>query len=221
MYILGHELNIYLVMVIIAAIFVVTAILVMSSHMKTRKPVSGKKKSEMKNKKGSPALQETLDDDLVDKSSQSKVSEKPSQKLQDKIPNKPEGGPAVQVAAASGDPEKRKNDVSPSLGITTTAETKGETDKTVETKVQAGETDKTVEIKVQAVKAEEVEEIEEVEKTAEDDGLMNVFDDDIVEDSAVSGLATLLADVDLDTLNKLSEEMSQVLLKNGSKTKRR
>jgi len=68
---------------------------------------------------------------------------------------------------------------------------------------------------------EETKPPEETEESQEKQGggsLMDIFEADDLEESEATALASLMTDVDLSTLSKLSEEMSQVLLKHKSGT---
>jgi hypothetical protein len=89
------------------------------------------------------------------------------------------------------------------------------------------EPDKPIESKVETVVTDKNEQAAGNKEESEGEsgkgggGLMDIFTEDNEEESDATGLAALLTDVDLSTLNKLTEEMSQVLLKHQSDGKGR
>ena len=62
---------------------------------------------------------------------------------------------------------------------------------------------------------------EEAQEKKGGGSLMDIFEDEDLEESEATGLASLMTDVDLSTLSKLSEEISQVLSKHKTGTTRR
>ena len=94
------------------------------------------------------------------------------------------------------------------------AETKSGGEKTPEDAKLPESTEATAE-------AKSPEGTEEAQEKKGGGSLMDIFEDEDLEESESTGLASLMTDVDLSTLSKLSEEISQVLSKHKTGTTRR
>jgi hypothetical protein len=228
MYILGFELNIYFVIVVAAAVFVTTAILGMVNYMQNRKPGANGKKTGKKNKnkdllRQSSLIEDTggkmpsqpvpaaiaaqsadLSRDSDRKNNSGTVADKSATMPQPTISSQPAASSTAQDTGTAGKPENNQAEMPSSQENATIGNMKIEANTNSEPDAQQ----------------KEIIQIEELDKDTDDDNLLNLFDDDIVEDSAVTDLAVRLSDINLDTINKLSEELSQVLLKPGYISKR-
>lgn len=196
--ILGFEIDIYLIIVVIAIMLVLGIILVISKSMRTKKNVAKPKKEMKRNVK----LEDNFQDDY-----KSKPQVKSQQLPQDTVPEEPKKEASVKPPA-----EFLNN---PSLQIKNSSETeKGAPDGT--------DAEKSAPRLSPLWETETTQKAEEPEVTENNDDIADIFSDTYeVEDSNLSELAESLTDVNLDTLIKLGEELSEVLLKSDSGITRR
>jgi hypothetical protein len=156
------------------------------------------------------------------------VFEKPEIQLKDSnagnLPDKPakqapsySSNESIDMATAMGSIPAGSSDKQEGIHLVDASSLLLEPDKPVEAKVENVVTDKNEQT---AGNKEESKEESEGE-SGKGGGLMDIFTEDNEEESDSKGLAALLTDVDLSTLNKLTEEMSQVLLKHQSNGKER
>ncbi len=194
MYILGYEIDIYLVLVVIAGIFVLSIIVMICSSMMPKKHVSKSKKE----KKGRSELIETYQS-----KDKNKPQAKPQQYPQDKVPEGPQKELSIKLSE-----ESQNNSAIQTKNLPDTEKGTPDGADVVKSQSQLSrlwEPQNTQEAK------------EEPEVTESGDALMDVFSDtNDTEDPDLSDLAEGLVDVNLDTLKKLGEELSQVLSKSGS-----
>ena len=246
MEILGYEINIYYVMVVIAGIFVTTIILFISSHAGTkRRTLSRNKRTINKSKqvgvKSNPTAEKELLNRRAERSVQpqlvkpqlkslAKETGQPAQ-LEEK-PDEVFEKPEIQIGDKNEESLSEKTlehtqshssnesaDVATGLDrMPLPVSAKTAKIRAVDAASLLSEVDKVAE-KVAAKNDEPDKKSEESEGSEKSGGLMDIFTDDVDEESDSKGLAALLTDVDLGTLNKLSEEMSQVLLKHRSSSK--
>jgi hypothetical protein len=120
---------------------------------------------------------------------------------------------SIDMAAAMGSIPAGSSDKQEGIQVVEASSLLLEPDKPVASKVENVATDKNE----QAAGSKEESEGE----NGKGGSLMDIFTEDNEEESDATGLAALLTDVDLSTLNKLTEEMSQVLLKHQSNGKGR
>lgn len=238
MEILGYEINIYLVMVVIVGILVTTLILLIASQMGKRKP-AGKTNRKIESKaentttlekrKSQKAIsikqpEKSVRPQLIKPSSKSAekdvtrkhVGETSDSLLENSSPQSP-GDPSNKPAEKPSQQQPGYSsgetvDMSTAVGSSATEESKG--GGTSSLLFDAGQVAK---IKSEGEKTpEETKPPEETEESQEKKGggsLMDIFEADDLEESEATALASLMTDVDLSTLSKLSEEMSQVLSK--------
>ncbi len=144
----------------------------------------------------------------------------PSNKPEEKNSKQPgySSGETVDMSTAVGGSATEENT---SGGATSllfdpgkNAETKSGGEKTPEDAKLPESTEATAEAKSPEVP-------EEAQEKKGGGSLMDIFEDEDLEESEATGLASLMTDVDLSTLSKLSEEISQVLSKHKAGTTRR
>lgn len=226
--IVGYEIDIYLVIVALAGIVVLSIMLLIGNSLKGKKPSSIKLKEERKKRDARTKLAEISPDKNENKSQQ------PGKLLpgsQNKLPVEPQmTSIANRIEAAKESPgflSKEITGTERSAPAGTDAEKKvtantGEvksapagTDAEKSTAPVARLWDKEA---TQGAKEEPKEETEEKEKGG---GLLDVFDEEDVVDTGLAELAGLLVDIDVDTLRKLSSEVSEVLTKRETGSQRR
>jgi FtsZ-interacting cell division protein ZipA len=206
MYILGYDIDIYTVIIVLAGIFVFGIILMMISSMRSKKHDSKKenrKHSELRKMPQSkyekqPQVKPLQDQQAtVTEGSNKEFSVKPTQEFQDN-PSPQQIQSSTDVAQKPVTLQKSQDDSKPQITSSTEAA------KSPPEKIEDDTKDK-----------------EPKEQIEESNGLDDIFSDsDEPEDPMLSELANDLTDVNLDTLNKLGKEVSQVLSKSAHDMKR-
>ncbi len=228
--ILGYEIDIYLVIVALAGIVVLSIMLLIGNSMKGKKPSSKKGKGERKqrDKRGeslelSPAKNEGKPQQ-PEKLLPASAGKPPEELRKPSVTNRPVAPNEIQSLLI-----KNTTDAEKSAPAGTDTENKVTADTEAAKSAPAGADAEKSTPPVTRLWGTETaqgakEETEEEKQEKEEDtggGLMDVFGDEDVEDTGLSELAALLADIDVDTLKKLSSEVSQVLAKKKAGSQRR
>ena len=212
--ILGYEIDIYVVIVVLAGIMVLSIMLLIGNSMKGKKPSSKNRKVERNQRDKRDKLPEISPDNNEAKPPHpEKLLPSPANKLPEELPkpsisktsNEIPGFPvemanAEKSAATGADTEKK---ITADTEMTKNIPAGPDAEKNTAPVARPWDTEAT-----QSVKEVSKEEAEENEKGG---GLLDVFDEEDVEDTGLAELAGLLADIDVETLKKLSSEVSQVL----------
>jgi hypothetical protein len=233
--VLGFEIDIYLVIVLVAVVFVMCIILLLSRFMTMKKPASkkgGKKKQgertgllpekphkQIDTKPAEKAIPAPQDKplDRPPPEAAAKPEQKPAWEPTPETAAKPFDAsavklPVLQIQQVSGVGEESLTQKPP---VPSVAPSAGRTWETSELKDQAERTTGAPGMsrlwEPAATKETKEEEKEEPQKEEESDGIMDIFGDDEEENTELSQLAEGLNDVDLDTLMKLSSEVSEIL----------
>jgi len=202
--IFGCEIDIYLIIVVIAIILVLGIILAISKSMRTKKNISKPKKEMKRNVK----LKESSQDEF-----KIKPQVKSQQHPQDTVPEE-----AKKEAIVKPPADLLNN---PSLETKNSPETEKGTPDGTDTEKSAPRLSPLWKTET-TQKVEESNLAEEPEVIENNDDIADIFNDIYeAEDSNLSELAESLTDVNIDTLIKLGEELSQVLSKSDSGIKRR
>lgn len=224
MNILGYEIDIYLVIVALAGIVVLSIMLLIGNSLKGKKTSSKNRKKERKQRDKRGKLPEMLP---------AKNESKPQQpeKLLLGSPNKlPEGSqnplianPLGTISEIPGILSKETSGAEKSAPAGTDAEKKVTADTETVKSVPAGTDAEKSTAPVARLWDKEATQgaKEETEDKEKDRGLLDVFDEEDVVDTGLAELAGLLVDVDVDTLRKLSSEVSEVLTKRETGSQRR
>ena len=244
--ILGYEIDIYLVMVVIAGIFVLSIMFLLGKSLVAGKPAS--KKAKRKTKPGAKSTevpQDKLEEDPQEKPLPNQDAQQASGKLMEQsseIASSPgkelvnaEKGAGTPAGADAGKTMPAVSRLWETTGANKEKETgaPGGTDavkaepvvtrlwETPEMKAEAEKAGITADMSklLQPSTLKETE--EEPKEDEESDGVMDIFGEEIADESGLTDLAAKLADIDLNDLKKLGNDVSQVLPKKNTPTANR
>lgn len=223
--ILGYEIDIYLVIVALAGILVLSIMLLIGNSMKGKRTSPKKSKGERKQRAERGELSETQ---LAKDESKPQQPEKSLSASPDK-PSKELQKPSITVTPneISALLVKGTTDADKSAPAGTDIEKKVTADNEVTKSIPAGpDTEKSAVPMARLWDTEATQGAKEVSKgdvegKEKDGGLLDVFADEDVEDNGLAELAGLLVDVDVDTLRKLSSEVSHILARREKGSQRR
>jgi len=239
--ILGYEIDIYLVIAATAAFFVFGIIYLMISGSRKKPAKAKRQQKKEKAEKILPKGTETeMSDDEFEQEPQLKLPQRPQLAPPQKPPEESKaadeekpGESAIPSAVITkeedqesqlvdSDAEKAKSTAVPGIKAVSDKNSEENTkEKTVEKDESSIQQIKASEIAPVTDEKQEKDEDEDNDENKESDSLDDIFSMEEEEDSDTSNLAATLEEIDVSTLKKMTEELSQIISGNSRELPRR